>query len=391
MRTSWTDPRATYVIHRTGPASAHYHDDQGEILLAAKGAPLAWDFGNQYAPLRREEPWYHNKVSFDKPGATRYGGTGKLEETVFLPRTADYSYGVTTGGGGQQDRRHVLLVKSDYPLGANYVLVRDATVDGQPNQKFYFNLFCLGKQPEIAPGGGAFPGAVRGGPRRASALPRGGAGGAGSVGVEVQHGDLGGVRGEMYGLRAEKTGSTEDFLTLLYPRAAGQAAAQGGAGGGRLGEGDAADGRAGDDDQAARRGGAGGAYGRHGPAAAGAEGGGGAGDRERGGAGVLGEVAFARRYEDGKLRLAVLKGSPAVALGGGWTLASTGAAGVEIRDGALRGETSGEAHEVILGLPEGWTQVAVTLDGKTVAAARNEQELRLKVPAGYHTFVVEKR
>ena len=58
------------------------------------------------------------------------GRGGNLVETIFLPRTADYSYSLSTGGGNQEDHRHVLPVKSDDPLGANYVPVRDSTVDG---------------------------------------------------------------------------------------------------------------------------------------------------------------------------------------------------------------------------------------------------------------------
>ena len=103
---------------------------------------------------------------------------------------------------------------------------------------------------------------------------------------------------------------------------------------------------------------------------------------------VHGEVAFAHRYNDGRLRLAVLKGSPA-ALAGGWTLAGTAPTSLEIFGQVARGETSGPAHEVMIGLPQNWVQVNVTLDGEPAPAARNEQELRLKVPAGNHAFLLQ--
>ena len=142
LRNSWTDPQATYVAHRTGPDAHHYHDDYNEIVLYAKGAPLCMDFGNLYVPLRRDESWYHNRVSFNKgDSAQKWGGSGELVEARVLPRTVDYSYGKSTGGGGQGDHRHVLLIKSADPLGANYVAIRDTTVDGQPNQQFFYNLW----------------------------------------------------------------------------------------------------------------------------------------------------------------------------------------------------------------------------------------------------------
>ncbi len=384
MRTSWTDPRATYLCHRTGPHMHHYHYDLGEIMLAAKGAPLAWDFGNQYQSVHRPESWYHNRVSFGKPGGKEWGGTGELIETIFLPRAADYSYGQSTGGGNQQDHRHVLLIKSEDPLGANYVLVRDSTVDGQPNQQFYWNLWCLSKQPELQGSTVHFPGQMGVDLDVHLLSPEG-------APIEQDQwswkgrmsywGDFG---EEMFGMRVEKTGSTHDFLALLYPRAAGQGPAQVSLvtgevarsveGGGRewmplaqaglrvehmegtdlllLSPGKEA--RAADGDLS-----------------------------------LLGEVAYARRYADGRLRMAALKGNPALAGADGWAVGGNAPASLEVTGRTARGETEGPARAVTVSIPETYGPAVVAIDGKPVAAQQAAKTLSFTVPAGYHTFIIQ--
>ncbi len=395
MRTSWTDPRASYLVHRTGPHLHHYHFDFGEILLAAKGAPLAWDFGNQYQPISRPESWYHNRVSFSKPGGKEWGGTGELLETVFLPHAADYSYGRSIGGGNQQDHRHVLLVKSDDPLGANYVLVRDSTADGQPEQRFYWNLWCLSQQPEVKGSVVHFPGQMGVDLDVHLLAPANAPVEQDQWAWQARMSYWGDFAEEMFGMRVEKVGSEQDFLAVLYPRAAGQGEAKV-----TLVEGDL--------EQVALPTGGPVTITRLPAAAVQVEHMEGvdllllapraAGERVVASAGELvvqGEVALARRYHDGRLRLAVLKGSPAAALGGagaaGWTLASAGPAALEVLGEVARGETSGPAHEVILGLPADWVQVRVTLDGEDFAATRNEHELRLRVPEGNHRFLLQRR
>ena len=70
---------------------------------------------------------------------------------------------------------------------------------------------------------------------------------------------------------------------------------------------------------------------------------------------------------------------------------TAGPAALEVLGEVARGETSGPAHEVILGLPADWVQVRVTLDGEDFAATRNEHELRLRVPEGNHRFLLQRR
>lgn len=368
MRTSWTDPRATYLCHRTGPHAHHYHDDQGEILLAAKGAPLAWDFGNQYQPLRRDEAFYHNKVSFDQPGVRRIGGSGKLVETVFLPRGADYSYGVTTGSGNQQAQRHVLLLKSDDPLGANYVLVRDSTADGQPNQKFYWNLFCLSKQPEIQGNLVHFPGQMGVDLDVHLLSPEGAPIAPDQWSWKIRMSYWGDFGEEMFGMRVEKTGSAQDFLALLYPRAAGQGPAT-------VTLVPAA------------------------PAAVRVEhmegvdllllSPGKASSAADGDLGVQGEVAFARRYADGRLRLATVKGQAARAAAGAWSLEGDAPASLSVAGPMAHGETDGPARTLTIGIPENYGRALVAMDGKPLAARQAGKTLSLNLPGGYHTFVIQ--
>jgi hypothetical protein len=362
----------------------HYHDDFNEVLLAAKGAPLAWDFGNQYQPIQRAEAWYHNRVSFSKAGQPAVGSTGKLMETIFLPRTADYSYGLSTGSGNQQDHRHVLLVNSDDPLGANYVLVRDATADGQPNQKFYWNLWCLSKQPEVQGSVVHFPGQMGVDLDVHLLSPEGASIEQDQWSWKVGMAYWGNFGEEMFGMRVEKAGSAQDFLALLYPRAAGQEAAkvtpvEGEVtrqlpGGGRewapqpraavrlehmegvdlvlLSPGK--DAKAADGDLTA-----------------------------------MGEVAFARQYADGKLRMAALKGSPALAEVGNWAVGGNAPVSLEVTGRSARGETDGPARVQSVRIPEDYGPAVVIVDGKPVTAQREGMTLSFSVPAGYYTFLIQ--
>ncbi|MHB9025222.1 MAG: hypothetical protein ACYC7E_13805 [Armatimonadota bacterium] len=366
MRTSWTDPRAAYLVHRTGPHAHHYHDDYNEILFAAKGAPLAWDFGNQYAMGRRDAPYYHNRVSFNKAGERGWGGGGELVGTVFLPRTIDYSYGKSWGGGNQQNHRHVLFIKSEDPLGANYLLVRDATADGQPNQKFYWNLFCLSKQPEVQGNVVHFPGQTGVDMDAHLLLPAG-------VQIEQDHWAWKNhmqlwrdFSEEMYGMRAMKTGSTQDFLALLYPRAAGQGPAQVAL---------LSDGRGvevkhmeGSDVVLLSPGK---------PATITA------GDVQ-----ISGEIAYARRYTTGVLRLAVLKGVGASATHGAWSVRSDGPVALTVFGARVEGESSGEAHTAQITLPAAFGTAKVILDGNVVTAKQEKSLLTINLPGGYHTFTI---
>ena len=367
MRTSWTDARATYLAHRTGPCSHHYHDDFNEILFAAKGAPLAWDFGNQYVSGRRDEPWYHNRVSFCKPGQRRIGSTGRLVHTAFLPRMVDYSYGLSTGGGNQQNHRHVLLVRSDDPLGANYVLVRDATVDGQPKQKFHWNLFCLSKQPEVQGRVVHFPGQFGVDLDVHLVSPAGAPIEQDRWSWEARMAYWGKFSEEMFGVRVAKTGSAEDFLALLYPRAAGQGPAQVTAV--DTGRGVVVTHMEGRDVVLLSPGKAATVS---------------VGDTR-----LQGEIALVRRYTGGTLRLAVVAGAGASATCGPWSVRSDGPVAVRITGMAVEGETSGDAHAVHVGLPSTYRAAAVTLGGKPIEARREKNLLTIELPVGSHTFTIQ--
>lgn len=377
MRTSWTDPKASYLCHRTGPTVHHYHDDVNSLVYYAKGAPLCLDFGNDNGSTakigRMDQPWQHNLVSFDTPRTpVKWGpgsSSGKLEQFLSLPRAVDYSYGISYGTGNQFNRRHLLLVKSADLLGANYVVARDITADGQPNQSFYWNLWCVGKTPEVAGNTVHFPGQYGVDLDVIFASP------AKPV-IETDHINLernwlyvwGPVTLEQYGIHARKDGSVEDFLTVLYPRAAGQGPAT----------------VTKIDDKSL--------FVRH------MEGAdllllspGTAANVTADGMRIEGEIGLARRCTNGAIRLALLKGVKAGS--GAWALETDSRAAVDITNTGVTGESAGDApHTVTLILPRDFGAAAVTVDGKPVALQPDgNNRLSLRLQAGGHAFTVSKQ
>lgn len=368
MRTSWTDPLASYLCHRTGPTIHHYHNDHGEIIYAAKGATLVTDFGNCYAPVQRAESWYHPRVSFEiESSPVKSGTSGSLKETRFLPRTVDYSFGESNWGGNGKDLRHLLLVKSADPLGANYAVVRDICTTGRTDWTYYWNLWVLAQEPQVTGTVVHFPG-QQGVDLDVHVLsptdPQ----------IDKDHWGFdqhiyvwGPFKEDQWAMRVVKQGNPVNFLCLLYPRAAGQAAAQ---------VTNLADGAAlqivhmeGSDvvllapDKAT--------------------------EVAEGDFRLSGEIALARKYNDGRLRLACVKTAQAGV--GDWGLNAPGPAAVEIMGTDVRGETGGEAQKIVLTLPENFGEALVTVDGKQVSPPRQGRELTLDLPAGAHVFTVQKR
>jgi len=379
LRTSWTDPKASYVAHRCGYFFHHYDPgDDNAILYHAKGVPLCIDFAHRGAShdevVTMYKPDYHSTVSFDLASSPRHWGLSagpveankEAQEVRALPRTVDYSAGLSCGSGNQRVNRHVLLVKSDDPMGANYLVMRDATQDGQPKQEFFWNLWCLSTDVEIRGHVAHF---------------------AGQLGVDLdahilspanpqfvkdhwkytQHAYVWGqFTEEQYGVHVRKQGSQQDFFAVLYPRAAGQGPAQvTTVGDGRglevthmegtdvmlLSPGNAATITVGD-------------------------------------AELQGEIALVRRYTDGTIRLAVLKGAGAAAGCGPWRVRSDGPVAISVKGMAVDGETSGAAHTVEISLPPNYGSGIVMLDGKRIEAKPSKNRLTLELPAGYHTFAV---
>lgn len=384
LRTSWTDPDASYVAHRCGYYTAHYDPgDPNSIIYFAKGAPLCMDFGHRGADAADVHtmwrPDYHTAVSFDRPSEPGYWGAsvGSVEasrggqEVRSLPQTLDYSAGISFGGGGQVDRRHLVLVKSADPQGATYVVMRDITADGQPNQAFTWNLWCLAEEPEIRGNVAHFPGQF-GVDLDAHVLSP-----ANPEFTKVKYGyeqwvwpwwGMGKLREDQTGVRVPKLGSTEDFLALLYPRAAGQGPAEVTT----MGEGRGVAVRHLEGDDLVLL-----SPGRAAEIAAG---------EMR----LTGETAFARRYLNGALRLAVLQGAEASAEIGAWGLHSDGPTAIHVDPTGVRGESSGAAHRVTLRVPAGYLVRAVTLDGRPAEVTRTEAGLALQLPEGYHSFRLER-
>lgn len=369
MRTSWTDPLASYLCHRTGPTVHHYHNDHGEIIYAAKGATLVTDFGNCYAPVQRAESWYHPRVSFEIETSPVKGGTsGELRETRFLPRTVDYSFGESNWGGNGKNLRHLLLVKSEDPLGANYAVVRDTCTTTRTTGDFYWNLWVLAEEPQVEGSIVHFTG-QQGVDLDVHVLsPQNPRIDKDNWSFKEQIYVWGWFEENQWAMRIAENGNPVDFLCLLYPRAAGQGPAQAvsladGAGlevthlEGTdvilLSPGKPAEVTAGDFL-------------------------------------LSGELVLGRKYNNGKLRLATIK--QGVAAAGDWALNAAGPVAVEINGAEVRGESSGEAAQtVLLALPENYGEAVVTVDGKPVTAVRQGRELKLDLPAGAHVFTVQRK
>jgi len=387
MRTSWTDPNASYLAHRTGPNYHHYHADHGSLVYYAKGAPLCTDFGNLYQPARRSESRFHSLVHLGDGDV----GQGGVRDFATLRRTADYSFGRTHLGGGTLSERHILFVKSADPLGANYVVMRDRTSAGKAEQPITWSLWCLAK-PWVDPNapqidddklfGGLDDEPMDDAPRDRIHF-------TGQFGVDLdvhvlspQHPKLemeknwewtqhiyvwGPFAESMSAGRITKQGHAEDFFTVLYPRAAGQAEAV----------------------VTALADGAGAAV-THmegldvlllspGKAATVTE----------QGARLSGEVVFARKYANGALRLALLRGNDASASLNGWGIASAGTVAVEIAGTTVTGETDGPAQTVTITAPANSGPAAAQLDGKPLAVKRDKDVLTIAIPEGYHAFTVK--
>ena len=369
LRTSWMEPNATYVCHRTGPNYHHYHDDFNSIVLYSKGSPLCLDFGNFYMPVRHDEAGHHNRVSFHKWDSQQRTATGgELVAMQSLPSVVDYSYGKSHGGRGEEDHRHVLLIKSASPLGANYVVMRDVTLTGQSSETFYWNLFCLSKDPTIAGNVVHFPGQFGvdlDAHMLSPAAPK----------IEKDHWSWkqeiyvwGGFSEEQYGVHVAQSPG-EDFFSVLYPRTQGQAAAQvvrsEDGSGVRIGHMEGTDLVLLSPGKPAKL-----------------------GDATMW---VRGEISFARKATDGSLRLAVVKG-PNNETGAGigdWSLESSSPISLLIQGNRVSGESARDSHLAHITLPPHFPAAVVSVDGAPVNASRQGRLLTLNLPAGNHTFTIQ--
>ena len=340
---------AAYLCHRTGANFCHYHYDYNSIVFYAKGAPLCTDFGNMYEPEQRREPEYHSRVS-------GIPGRGELVEVRSLSRTLGYSHGRAQEGNYD---RHVLLVKSADPMGANYVLMRDET-GGQPTQ---FNLWCLSKSPPTFEGSVARFTGQFGVDLDVHVLSLADPGFATAHWSWAHHIYVWGQFAESQ--HAVRVRSNQDYFTVLYPRAEGQGPADIGV---------LADGKA--------------------IAVKHCEGTdwiifwpGQETSISQDGVSLRGEIAFARKGNDGSIRLAVLKGDSASARISGYALTSSGQSAVEVKGDVIRGEADGKAHSIALTVPDSIAPSQVLIDGEPVETFTGNR-ITLKLKDGYHTFNV---
>lgn len=367
LRSSWTDPRQSYVAHRTGPNMEHYHGGEtGSFVYYAKGAPLCLDWGNLYVPHTRGEPWYHNAVSFEDRAPARFGVSGEILDARSLTGFAAASLGRTRGTGGQVSDRSLLLVEDPDPLGPNYLIIRDHTSGGPPGQRFFWNLWCLAGPPEIHDSIAHFPGSMGVDLDAFILSPRAPTFSTDAWSWKQHIATWGDFSEAQHAIRVPKEGSSEDFFTVLYPRRGGERAPRvrslaGGAA--------AWIDHAGGADVALLAPGEG------------------ASAREAG-AVIEGEIALARRAR-GAIRLVVLARA-GVSLGG-WSLSSSGPAALEIRGAAVSGAASGDAHDVQITLPPGRAAAVVRVDGSITEARRADRTFTVSFPAGVHRFTISDR
>ncbi len=167
MRSHFGDPNETYLVFRMGYQIEHYEDDQGEIVLYAKGAPLALDFASLYAPSM-VRPWMHNRIAINH--MRDWGQIGEITQQNFLA-AADACQGsmtITTLLEYPEDpkdnplpnrdlvtenippttwTRQVMLVKNEVADGPHYVLLRDGFA-GEGDDFTEFTLWDLAKSVE---------------------------------------------------------------------------------------------------------------------------------------------------------------------------------------------------------------------------------------------------
>lgn len=379
LRSSWTEPKASYVSQRCGTFSHHFDlGDYNSIQYFAKGAPLLVDFGHRGATgaevTTMWRPDYHSAVSFNRAPDTYWGPSGgpielnhKAQEVRCLPRTLIYSAGLSYGSGNQQDVRHVLLVQSDDPLGATYLVMRDQTQDGQPNQTFTWNLWVMAKEPQITGSTAHFPG-LYGVDLDAHLLwPAGATLTKDAYKYKEWVHPWGFFEEEETAVRAHKAGSTDDFLALLYPRAAGQGASQvtllGTDRGVKITHMEGTD------------------YLLFSPGKA-------ASIQADNGVRLRGEIALSRTYTDGRLRLAVMRGDGVAGING-WVLGAGDDTAIEVNGARVTGESNGAKHSVQILSPRPILTATVSLDGKPIAATVKDTEISFDMPDGTHTFTID--
>jgi hypothetical protein len=171
MRSHFGDPNETYLLFRFGFNIEHYEDDQGEIVLYSRGAPLCMDFGSQYQPMMLRS-WFHNKISINH--MVSWTPVGTITQNNFLD-AADGALGSITYDRlfPTTDRpdipdpyagtnsapppvplkalttwtRQMVLVKNEVADAPHYVVLRDSFA-GKGDDFTEFSLWDLAKGVE---------------------------------------------------------------------------------------------------------------------------------------------------------------------------------------------------------------------------------------------------
>jgi hypothetical protein len=161
MRAHVGTPDETYLLFRMGYQHEHYENEQGEIVLYARGVPLCMDFGSQYQPTMRR-PWLHNRIAVNHKVDNALGEVtennlldaadaclGRLTVREVFPVPEDPWERTPPNAGPPPEpiapttwTRQVVLVKNERPDGPHYVVVRDG-FEGAGDSVTEFSLWDL--------------------------------------------------------------------------------------------------------------------------------------------------------------------------------------------------------------------------------------------------------
>lgn len=151
----------TYLLFRMGYQHEHYENEQGEIVLYARGVPLCMDFGSTYQPSMRR-PWLHNRIAINHKVDHALGEItennlldaadsclGNLTVREVYPIPEDPWEKTPPNAGPPPEplapttwTRQVVLVKNERGDGPQYVVVRDG-FEGAGDDFTEFSLWNL--------------------------------------------------------------------------------------------------------------------------------------------------------------------------------------------------------------------------------------------------------
>jgi len=161
FRAHFGSPEETAMLFRSGYNKSHWDMDDLNTILYSQGAPLSPGTGYQYyyGPATQNDAVYHNRVKVGRLDAHEpFGRVENHVQDYGFGEWVDYAVGreyfppeYFDDGQGEMDwRRHVLLLKSARPDGANYFVLRD-TFPGGAKRRTWWHWLNLDGPEMIVP------------------------------------------------------------------------------------------------------------------------------------------------------------------------------------------------------------------------------------------------